>query len=193
MGANVLAGIAFMSYMHRAEREEHPIGLAALRHHPVVAEGLKVGLLGAVVVATWFLLIDVAMGRPLLTPAALGSAVFFGAAEPAALSTAPGVILAYTILHVVLFVAVGIFFVVVARGIETFPRFAYLTLMCAILLEALSFAVLVSIGESMLGSISLWSIGVANVLAIGVMAGWLWRTHPLLREHVLAEGFASTP
>lgn len=193
MGANILAGIAFMTYMHRAEREEHPLGLAVLQHYPIIAEGLRVGMVGAVAVATWFLIIDVIAGTPLLTPAAIGSAVFFGADDPSAVSTAPGMIAAYSVLHIVAFAGVGIFFAAVAKGIETFPYFAYLSLMCAILLEAVTFAVLVSIGGAVLGMVSIWSIGVANLIAITTIAGVIWKTHPMLRERVLREGFATTP
>ena len=143
--------------------------------------------------AAWFFLVDVLTGTPFLTPGALGSAVFLGADDPGAVSMAPGLIAAYSVLHIVVFSAVGVFFVAVARGIEHFPSFAYLTTMCAILLEAISFAVLVSVGQAVLGSISLWSIGIANVIAIGSMAGLIWKTHPGLRERVLARGFASLP
>jgi hypothetical protein len=193
VGANLAAGVAFMTYLHRAEREEQPLGVAMLRHHPVIAEGLKIGLLGAAAVAAWFFLVDVVSGTPFLTPGALGSAVFLGADDPAAISIAPGMIVGYSVLHLLVFGAVGIFLVAVARGIENLPSFAYLTLMCGILLEAVSFTVLVSVGRAVLGSVSLWSIGVANVIAIVVMSGWIWKTHPRLRERVFAQGFASTP
>ncbi|MFV1986495.1 MAG: hypothetical protein ACC682_04400 [Gemmatimonadota bacterium] len=193
VGANIVAGMVFMAYMHRAEREERPLGIATLQHHPIIAEGLKIGLVGAGAVAAWFFLIDVLAGTPFLTPGALGSAVFLGADDPGAVSMAPGLIMSYSVLHLVVFSAVGVFFVAVAHGIEHFPSFAYLTTMCAILLEAISFAVLVSVGQAVLGSISLWSIGVANIIAIGSMAGLIWKTHPKLRENVLAQGFASLP
>ncbi len=44
----------------------------------MVREGLVAGLLGAGAVAVWFLLIDAITGRPLYTPAVLGSVVFLG-------------------------------------------------------------------------------------------------------------------
>ena len=193
LGANLLAGIGFMTFMHHVEREEHPLGVAILRHHPVIAEGLKVGLLGAVAVAVWFFAVDVVAGAPLRTPAALGSVVFLGAVSPAAVSTAPGLIVAYTVLHILVFGATGVFLVAVARGIESLPSFAYLTVMCAILLEALTYTALVAVGQSVLGTVSFWSIGIANVIAILSMAGWIWKSHPRLRERVYRRGFASTP
>src|SRR5438094_265370 len=45
---------------------------------PVLREGIIAGLIGAAVVAVWFLILDVARGRPFLTPTILRAAVFFG-------------------------------------------------------------------------------------------------------------------
>jgi len=47
----------------------------------VLKEGVVGGLLGAAVVALWFLIFDTARGKPLLTPALLGGAVFYGIRE----------------------------------------------------------------------------------------------------------------
>jgi len=193
VGANMLAGVAFMLYLHRSEHEENPLGIGVLRDHPLVAEGLKIGAIGATAVAVWFFLIDIASGVPFHTPAALGSVLFLGAGDAGAVSTAPGIIAAYSVVHLGLFGVAGITFTAVARRIEELPPLAYMTLLAAILLEAATFGVLVSLGEAVLGTISLWSVGIGNLLAVGSMAGWIWKTHPMLRERVKAEGFASTP
>ena len=47
-------------------------------------EGIIAGLIGAAVVAVWFLIYDAARGRPLRTPALLGAATFQGVTDPAA-------------------------------------------------------------------------------------------------------------
>ena len=193
VGANMLAGVAFMLYMHRVEHEESPLGIGVLRDHPLVAEGLKIGAIGAAAVAVWFFLIDIAGGVPFHTPAALGSVMFLGASDADAVSAAPGVIAAYSVVHLGLFGAAGIVFVAIARRIEELPTLAYMALLAAILLEAATFTVLVSLGEAVLGTISLWSVGIGNLLAVGSMAWWIWKTHPMLRERVRAEGFAANP
>ena len=41
-------------------------------------EGVIAGLIGAAIVAVWFLIYDAARGRPLRTPALLGAATFAG-------------------------------------------------------------------------------------------------------------------
>ena len=54
----------------------------------VLREGLVAGVIGAAVVALWFLFVDLARGAPLFTPALLGAAVFFGATTPGGVAIA---------------------------------------------------------------------------------------------------------
>lgn len=192
VGANLLAGLALMTFLHGAESAESPLGFGAVRSHPLLAEGLIVGLVGAGAVAGWFLLVDIASGRPLYTPAALGSALFLGAEGPAEVQRSVPIVIAYSVVHALAFWAAGALLVWVARQVERIPQLAYLVLLALILLEAVSFGVLVAVGEWVLGSLSVWSIGVGNLLAVLAMAGWVWRTRPELREGVAREGFAST-
>src|SRR5947207_1181536 len=52
----------------------------------ILREGVVAGLIGAVVVAVWFLAFDIARGKPFLTPGLLGAAVFQGVTAPAGVS-----------------------------------------------------------------------------------------------------------
>jgi hypothetical protein len=70
VAANLLGGMAMMAYLHLATREAAPLGLGVLREHPMVARGLVTGFIGAVAVAVWFFILDVARGQPFFTPAA---------------------------------------------------------------------------------------------------------------------------
>ena len=45
-------------------------------HPRYLREGVIAGLIGAAVVAVWFLIYDAASGRPFRTPALLGAATF---------------------------------------------------------------------------------------------------------------------
>ncbi|HEV8144266.1 MAG TPA: hypothetical protein VGQ77_15500, partial [Methylomirabilota bacterium] len=56
----------------------------------VLREGTIAGLLGAATVAIWFLIFDVLRGKPFLTPALLGSAVFHGLRDPTGIDPALG-------------------------------------------------------------------------------------------------------
>src|SRR5262245_53946970 len=74
----------------------------------VLQEGIAAGLIGATVVAVWFLLFDLARGKPLFTPALLGEALFAGISDPAGLRVTVGPIIGYTLIHGLAFVAFGI-------------------------------------------------------------------------------------
>lgn len=191
VGANLLAGLVLMTYLHRASESESPLGLGVLRGRPVLTDGLVTGVLGAAAVALWFFLLDIAAGEPFRTPAALGSALFLGAGSPAEVQLNVGIVAAYTTFHFAAFAAVGVGFVLVARQLERIPPLTYLVVLAFIVVEAVSFGFLVSFGEWVVGELSLWAIGVGNLLGVGGMVWWIWRTHPLLRRRVAEEGFSS--
>ena|ERR687887_2518349 len=141
--------------------------------------GVVAGLLGAVVVAVWFFLLDLIAGHPFQTPAALGSSLLFGRSTVDMSAT---VILAYCIFHFVAFVLAGLLFVWVTERIERRPSFMLFALLFLILAEALAVANLATYAQWGLGSLGVWSITIANILAIAAMAWYIWKTHPILRR-----------
>lgn len=186
IGANIAAGLVLMIYLHRAERDPRPL-LPALRNHPLVARGAITGLTGAVVVAVWFFLLDLAAGTPFRTPAALGSALLLGSSGPAGVEVSVGLVAAYTVVHLAAFMIAGIVFVALAEHVERVPPMALLVLLAAILLEGLVVAALAVGAEWVLGTLGVWSIAVANVLAVSAMSWQVWRTHPDLQRRMLQE------
>jgi hypothetical protein len=182
LASNLAGGMALMIYLHRASRDAHPFGFAALRGHPLLGQGLVTGLIGAAAVALWFLGLDIAAGRPFRTPAALGSVLFLGAEGPSAIQTGLGVVAAYTVLHVAVFAAIGTGLVWLARQAQRAPQLLLIIGMSCIVLEALVVPVMALTAEWGLGALGLWSVAVGNALAVGAMGLWIWRTHPGLRE-----------
>jgi hypothetical protein len=150
----------------------------------VLARGAATGLIGAVVVAAWFFLLDIAAGRALFTPAALGSALFLQAQSISEVRMTAGVIAGYTALHITLFMGAGLLFVAAADYLERRPSRVLLLFLSAIVLEGLVIAVLSSQAEWVLGAIGIWAITVANILAIVSMSWWAWRTHPRLTQRL---------
>ena len=71
-------------------------------------EGITVGLIGAAIAMVWFLVVDVAAGVPLRTPAMLGAALFHGARSGGAVTVTAPLVLGYTLVHLAGFVAVGL-------------------------------------------------------------------------------------
>jgi hypothetical protein len=184
LGANLLGGMVLMAYLHRAWRADTPLGIGALIRRPVMVEGVTIGLLGALAVAAWFFVIDLASGAPLFTPAALGSALFLGAATPASVQHSLGIALAYTVVHVVAFGVVGILFAWVAGRLERSPAFWLLTVMAFIVLEGLFVGATGVLAGWVLGALGWWAIFVGNALAVATMGWWTWNTHPRLRQAV---------
>ncbi len=182
--ANVLSGFVLVAYLHRAAREQRPLGLAALKDYPLLAQGVVTGLVGAAVVALWFFALDVAAGQLLRTPAALGAALLFGASNVAAIQVNLGIVAAYTAVHVAAFVVAGTVFVAVAEQIERAPVLIVLIAMAMIVLEAVVVAMLALGAQWVLGTLGIWSVLVANVLAVSAMGWYVWATHPLLRRRL---------
>jgi hypothetical protein len=75
----------------------------------ILLDGLFTGMIGALAVALWFLVLDVAAGHPLYTPALLGNVLLHGGqavAQPVVIEPLP--IAAYTGFHFVVFMLVGV-------------------------------------------------------------------------------------
>ena len=189
--ANLLGGMAMMTYLHYVEHAEAPIGLGVLKHQRLLSEGLIAGLVGAVAVAVWFLLLDILAGQPFFTPAALGSAVFLGASSPAEVQVTLGVITAYTMLHLAAFFVVGLVFVWVSERIERTPGLWLLAFMGFIVVEGGFLGVAGLIGGWVLGAIGFIAVVGGNVLAVGAIGRWIWINHPGLREKLVEQPVAT--
>ena len=141
-------------------------------------------MIGAGVVALWFFVLDLAAGHPLRTPAALGAALLFGASNVAAVQTNLGLVAAYSVVHVAAFVLAGVLFVAIAEQIERTPALILLAAMAMIVLDAVVSAALALGAQWVLGTLGVWSVLVANVLAVCAMGWYVWATHPLLRRRL---------
>src|SRR5260370_3344497 len=65
----------------------------------VVREGIVSGVIGAVIVAVWFLVYDILAGQAFHTPALLGSVLFNGMQQPGSVAVTTAILLGYTALH----------------------------------------------------------------------------------------------
>jgi hypothetical protein len=143
-------------------------------------EGVTAGLIGAAVVALWFLLYDLGRGRPLWTPALLGTAIFWGVSDPGALQVTAAPVIGYTIVHVLAFIGFGIVAACMMVASEREPALfvAFLTLFGVF--EVFFFVVLRTLSQQMLGALGWWAILVGNFLAATGMLWFLVRGHPEL-------------
>ncbi len=141
--------------------------------------GVVAGLLGAVTVAVWFFVLDVIAGHPFQTPAALGSSLLFAKTT---MGMSARTIVGYYVFHFVAFVLAGILFVWVTERIERKPSFMLFALLFLILGEALAVANFATLAQWGLRSLGVWTVTIANLLAILVMSWYIWATHPTLRR-----------
>jgi len=143
----------------------------------IAREGLVSGLLGAGVVAVWFLLYDVAAGVPLRTPALLGAALLHGLRDPSALAISMPLIAEYTTVHGLAFVLFGWVAAALLALADREPRllFAFIMLFCCF--EVFTFVMIAALAQWLLEAIAWWTILAGNLLASGVMLGYFLRGH----------------
>src|SRR5919198_2163739 len=146
----------------------------------VLREGIVAGLIGAGVVAVWFLLFDAARGRPFLTPGLLGGAVFQGVSTPVGLQITIANVLGYTLIHGLAFIAFGVVAASLLALSEREPTLfvAFVILFAAF--EVFVFGVVGALGRSMLGALVWWAVLVGNLLASVAMLWYLFRAHRAL-------------
>ena len=152
---------------------------------PVLRDGVIAGLIGATVVAVWFLIFDIARGRPLLTPALLGSAVFEGITDPSQVVVSIGPVFFYTLLHGVAFVGFGVVAASLILAAEREPALLIAFAILFIGFEAFFVGAAAALGTSMLGALVWWAILVGNLLASVAMLWYFFARHRRLPEMLI--------
>ena len=106
----------------RRRHRTHVRGTGSLREPlPYYRWGMAAGLLGAFVVAVYFLAIDLAGGHPFGTPNALGSALFLGVPFDRLQPLRPIVIAGYTLVHGALFLGLSLVISALVLGSRRHP------------------------------------------------------------------------
>jgi hypothetical protein len=185
LAGNIIAGLTLIGVIRLLHPEPTVSWVTALRQHRVLREAVVVGVIGAGVVALWFLVLDAALGRLLFTPAALGSVVFHGATSPAAVQVDALTILGYTALHLAAFGVAGLVAAAVVAYAE--DRHAYVLLgvvLVFVAFETFFIGFVTVLAQWLLELIPWWSILVANLLAAIAMGAYLWSRHPKLARAV---------
>lgn len=136
----------------------------------VYREGMIAGIVGALAIAAWFLVLDTLSGRPLWTPTVLGTVLFRGSAglgTPESLPVSAEMVLMFT-----------------ARllgHVERHPGSGFGVLLLFVIFQ-FGFIVAATIfAAPVLRLISPWSILVANLLAAAAMTAYFRGCHPGLR------------
>lgn len=145
-------------------------------------EGVVVGLIGAAVVALFYFGIDLAQGRPMMTPSILGEVFVMRRPEAVTTSMDMTAALLYTVAHVLTFVVFGLVLTWLTRRAEdsSVARYAMLQLLIIFVFGYLG--VLLIVSETTRGFFPMWTVLGANLLAAAAMLAYLWRHHPRIRR-----------
>jgi hypothetical protein len=146
----------------------------------VYLEGIRAGLVGASIIALWFLLVDTVAGRPFYTPAVLGAALFRGGE-----GLGPGqtvtptleLVAGFTWVHYLVFMLLG---VGAARLMALAERNSNLGFGIVLFFAVFEFGfLLVSMifAEGVMQRLAWPAVVVGNLLAAAGMAWVLWRGH----------------
>jgi len=158
----------------------------AERPHNFLREGVITGFIGATAIAVWFLLVDTIAGHPFATPVFLGKGVVsvLGKSMNMMGDTAFTQVLGYTIFHYVAFMIVGIVLTVIVHQAERTPGILAGLLVAFVIMTMGFYMIAAAFAQSSLGQIAWAQIFIANLLAAGLMIGYLWRKHPKLNRQL---------
>ena len=84
----------------------------------LVEDGILCGIVGAGIVAVWFLLLDLARGQPFFTPSLLGGVLFLGESVQDITAVNTIAVFAYTGFHGMLFLLAGGVIVWIVSGAD---------------------------------------------------------------------------
>jgi hypothetical protein len=147
-------------------------------------EGMIAGVVGALTIALWFLLLDTLSGKPLWTPTVLGTALFRGGAgltTPESVTVSTEMVLMFTWVHGLVFMALGGLIARLLGHVERHPGVGFGVLLLFVVVQ-FGFTVAATIfAAPVLRLLSPWSVLVANLLAAGAMTAYFRRCHPGLR------------
>ena len=184
---NLIAGVALIGYLNVTGPQTTVRIRDVLREHRTVRQGLVAGIAGAVAVMAWFLVVDLVRGQLFFTPGALGSALFYGARGVAEVQTTIETVLGYTGIHVAAFMTAGLLGSALMEGARREPPLLLGLVLFFVTLEVLSIGLIAIMATWLLDAIAWWTIVVGNLIAAGVMGGYLLYEHPELRENLTHE------
>jgi hypothetical protein len=154
----------------------------------LAVEGMIAGTIGAAVVAVWFLMYDMAHGRPFTTPALLGAVLFHGLRDIGSLRITPTLVLEYSLVHWAAFVVVGCTAAALLAAADRIPGLVpgLFVLFCCF--EVAALALIAVLGEWLFEALPQWSIVIGNLLAAAAMLGVFFRRHRIVwLEFLLAD------
>ena len=150
----------------------------------LLMEGTIAGLIGAATIALWFLVVDALRGRPLYTPALLGTALFRGRdaiGSPETHNVDPTMVLLFTLTHGLIFVSIGQLAARLVRLAERNVNYGFgVILFIVFFLSGFVFVSMVFAAE-ILQALTWPAVLAGNLLAVAAMTVYFARRHPGFR------------
>jgi hypothetical protein len=156
-------------------------------------EGTYAGVIGASVVAIWFLILDLLQGQALRTPSVLGQVLLFGDSTPELQTVNFAAVVAYTAVHFGAFLLLGIGLVRLVRWAARESVVRYALLQVFLVFEVLFYGLLMLASETTRALFPFWTVLIANTLAALAMGIYLWRMHPEFRQLIRETPLGAAP
>jgi hypothetical protein len=164
-------------------REDEGTKATAGQTERIYQEGLVAGLLGAAVIAVWFLILDTTAGRPLHTPTILGTAIFRGGqglSAPESVPVSLEMVVLYTWVHALVFCVIGGIAARLLAVAERQPNVGFGILLVFVVFEFGFVVVTLLFAEPVLQALTWPAVLGGNLLAALAMGTYFWRRHPAL-------------
>ena len=155
--------------------------------HSAIREGLIAGLIGGMLALGWYVVFDAVRGQPFQTPNALGQ-VFAarpeGGGAPAHDQIQPVAVIEYLILHFVVFCLLGIALAKLTHMAIGNPALRMGVWLGVVIAFVAFMGYLLGLYWMTGQRFPWWSALMVDLLGVGSMAFYLWRSHPQLRDSV---------
>lgn len=149
--------------------------------HNLLGEGSTLGVIGALTVAGWFLILDLIAHRPFFTPSVLGQIILFGKSNPSP-TPVPEAIALYSFVHFAAFIGLGILVTQLVHLAARDSVFRFALLILFVVFEVFFYAFTYVFFEGTRQAFPWWSMLAANTLSALAMGLYIWIRHPALRQ-----------
>jgi hypothetical protein len=139
----------------------------------IVQDGFVSGVIGGAIVAVFFLIVDAIAGHPLMTPTLLGSVFLLGKSAADVTAVQAPVVVSYTAVHMLAFIAAGIAAAWSVWEFEEHPHIGVLLLFLFLFFEVSFLGLTFAFAPDIVRSLGGWLIGIANLLSAAGMAIYL--------------------
>src|SRR5271168_563435 len=151
----------------------------------IVIDGAVAGIVGAVVVALWFLIFDTIRGHPFETPALLAATILHGSHSVEVHHALILLSLEYSLIHFAAFIAFGIAGGLLLETCETESALLFSLAIFFAAFEVFFIAVVLFLGPDVMAELTWWGIIVGNLLATTAMLSYFFWRHPSLAWNLL--------